>query len=282
MKHIYSAFTFIIFVILFFASAGPQSISRISSSQVTYEKVDKNTPPTPYEASYALPVFKLIGNTTQNQTIGGVTILCEVNSFQAVRKTTEEKEITTADPNKPGYDIYKITTTPYYDISPEQVVFTIKVVNNMDFPIEFNNVPVIFKMDGIGISLSPEFNTKWKSSIAAGGETTIFTIPGPTKGEIENAKTVILQIQNIPTTYDKENGKLKNFETFKWLFEIKKETITKQEQIEYSYTESPVYKETCTQCGSSGQVTKQMQCYKCSGNGKLEYRNYNANGAGDI
>lgn len=269
-----SAISLTVFALLFGASATQKPIERISSSNVAYEKVDKNTTPTPLVVNYTLPVFKLLGQTTQNQTIGGVTILCEVNSFQGVRKTTEEKEIVTADPNKPGYDIYRVTTTPFYETKPDQVVFNIKVVNNMDFPIEFNNVPVIFKMDGIGISLSPEFNTSWKSSIAAGGETTTFSIPGPTKEALENAKTVILQIQNVPTAYDKVNGKLQNFETFKWLFEIKKETITKNETKEYSYSETPIYKEICSKCRGGGKENYQSQCSKCIGTKKLEYIDY--------
>jgi|GEM_PF-567495 len=273
-QNLYSLMTLLLFAFLFWASATPKSVERIYSKKVTYEKVDKDTKSTPFETSYALPVFKLIGNTTQNQTVGGITILCEVNSFHAERKTKEEKELFFADPNKPGYDIYKVTKTPFFEISPSQVVFTIKIINNLDFPIELSNVPIIFKMDGIGVSISPEFNIKWKSSIAAGGETTIFSIPGPTKEELENAKNVILQIQNIPTVYDNVNGKLMNFETFKWLFEIAKEPVVKQETKEYSYIETPTYKETCSNCSGSGKIRQQEQCTKCQGTKQLKYTDY--------
>ena len=95
---------------------------------------------------------------------------------------------------------------------------------------------------------------------------------------ILGAQNIILQIQNIPTTYDKINGKLQNFETFKWMFEIKKETVNKSDKIEYSYQESPVYKELCSACGGSGQVTEQAKCSTCNGNGKLQYNKYNLSG----
>jgi hypothetical protein len=274
IRHIYSTLTFIAFAILFWASSTQQlAIQTLSQTSVTYEKVDRDTTSLPYNVSYTMPVFKLIGNTSQNQTINGITILCDVNLFQAIRTTTVEKEVATADPDKPGYDIYKLATKPSYTITPERVTFTIKIINNMDFPIELTNVPIIFKKDGISYTL-PEVKTKWNDAIAAGGETTTFSILGPTRAELESAKNVIVQIQNIPTSYDKENGKLKNYESFKWMFELQNQTISKIEKITYSYDESPVYKEPCTKCNGTGQVKQQTVCSKCKGTKQLKYTNY--------
>ncbi|HRH03909.1 MAG TPA: hypothetical protein PLN13_13605 [Bacteroidia bacterium] len=268
------SFVAIVVAVTVSSCAGTKPVERIYNNQTTYEKTSRENTTRAYNVSYNLPVIKMLGLTTQNQTIGGVTILCELNSFEALKTTYQEDSVVSADPSKPGYDIFRVGTKVKYTTSPERLIFTIKVINNLDFPIEFNKVPVIFKMDGVGVSLGNDFSTKWNSSIAAGGETTTFIIPGPTKGEIEIAKTAILQIQNIPTTYDKLNGNLQNFETFKWVFEISSQRITKKEVEEFTYEERPVYKETCSICGGSGKTTSTVQCSKCQGTKQLKYTNY--------
>jgi hypothetical protein len=273
-NHIYSALVFFAFAFLFLASSTEQQvIIPLSKTETVYEDIKRDTTSLPYTVSYSIPEFKLVGTTSQNQTINGITILCDVNLFEATRTTTVEKTVVTADPDKTDYDVYKVAKKPEYIVNPDNVTFTIKIINNLDFPIELNNVPIILKKDGISVSM-PDIKTKWNDAIAAGGETTTFNILGPSRAELENAKNVILQIQNIPTSYDKANGKLMNYETFKWIFELKNDTISKKDKITYSYEYVPVYKEVCTKCNGTGQVKEQITCSKCKGTKQLKYTNY--------
>ena len=43
MKHIYSILTFIVFALLYLASATTREVQRVSTTEVTYQKVNKKT-----------------------------------------------------------------------------------------------------------------------------------------------------------------------------------------------------------------------------------------------
>ncbi|HLG39994.1 MAG TPA: hypothetical protein VI461_10010, partial [Chitinophagaceae bacterium] len=187
MKHIYSILTFIVFALLYLASATTREVQRVSTTEVTYQKVNKKTEEEITTVSYELPIIRPMSHTNQNQSIGGITIICEATSFSPARNVKEEKKIFFADPDKPGYDIYEVALMPYYTVSPGRLYFNIKVINNLDFPLELNKIPLILNKDGVIIPLSQGSELKWTSGIVAGGNSKDYHLEGPAIGELYNA-----------------------------------------------------------------------------------------------
>jgi hypothetical protein len=263
---------------MFWASAGPKYVSRISSSEVTYEKVDRTTTPTPYETSYELPVLKAVEQTKQDQVKGGVMVSCEVTPFEATKNTKEEKEVVTADPNKPGYDIYKVGTKISYDVhntydQTDNIWFNIRIKNNQDRILKLKDVAIVMLIDGVAFNIPEEAKQEWVGGMLAKGFEKTQKIKGPKISGLSTDKIVYVSINDVPTEYSPAGEVLKK-ENFEWYYQVTRQKITKQEMVEYSYQENPVYKERCTTCSGSGKTSQQAQCSKCLGTKQLKYTDY--------
>ncbi len=276
-KHICSAMTLIVFAVFFSGCAFQMPIQRISSSNVSYEKVDRSATPTPYEASYELPVLKAVEKTKQDQIKGGVMVSCEITPFEATKIMNEEKEIVTADPNKPGYDIYKVGTRIGYDVSPDVIWFNIRIKNNQDRILKLKDVAIVMLIDGVAYNIPEDAKLEWVGGMLVKGFEKTQKIKGPRISGLGTDKVVYVSINDVPTVYS-PGGEILKKENFEWYYQVTRQQIKKQEMMQYSYQEQPVYRETCSKCGGSGQVPQQVQCSKCVGTGKLQYVNYDKNG----
>lgn len=272
-KHIFSAATFAVFALLFWASATQKPIERITTSNVLYEETDRNTKPTPYEITYELPVLKAVEQTKQDQVKGGVTISCEVTPFEAVKTMYEEKEIATADPIKPGYDIYKVGTKARYEVKPDDVWFNIRIKNNQDRILKLKDVAIVMLIDGVAYNIPDEAKQDWVGGMLVKGFEKTQRIRGPKISGLATDKIVYVSINDVPTAYNAA-GEVTKKENFEWYYQVTKQKVTKQEMIEYSYQEVPIHRETCSKCGGGGKEPYQSQCHKCLGTKQLKYTDY--------
>lgn len=272
-KHIFSAITLAAFALLFWASAAQKPIVRISSTDVLYEEVSRNTAPTPYEVTYEIPALKAVEQTKQDQVKGGVTVSCEVTPFEAVKTMYEEKETVTADPNKPGYDIFKVGTKARYEVKPDEVWFNIRIKNNQDRILKLKDVAIVMLVDGVAYNIPDEAKQDWVGGMLVKGFEKTQRIRGPKISGLATDKIVYVSVNDVPTAYNAA-GDVTKKENFEWYYQVAREKVKKQEVIEYSYQEVPVYKETCSKCGGSGKEPYKDQCHKCIGTGKLKYTDY--------
>jgi len=272
-KHLLSATTFAVFALMFWASATQKPIERIFSTNVLYEETSRNTTPTPYEVTYELPVLKALEQTKQDQVKGGVIVSCEVTPFEAVKTMYEEKEIATADPNKPGYDIYKVSAKARYEVKPDDVWFNIKIKNNQDRILKLKDVAIVLLIDGVAYNIPDEAKQDWVGGMLVKGFEKTQRIRGPKISGLATDKIVYVSINDVPTAYNAA-GEVTKKDNFEWYYQVTRQKVTKQEMIEYSYQEAPVYKETCSKCGGGGKQTNQLQCDKCFGTKQLRYTDY--------
>lgn len=263
-KHLFSATTVSVFALLFWASATQKPIERIHSTNKTYEQADRNTTPAPYEVTYELPVLKAVEQTKQDQVKGGVTVSCEVTPFEAVKTMYEEKEIATADPNKPGYDIYKVGTKARYEVKPGDVWFNIRIKNNQDRILKLKDVAIVMLVDGVAYNIPDEAKQDWVGGMLVKGFEKTQRIRGPKISGLATDKIVYVSINDVPTAYNAA-GEVTKKENFEWYYQVAREKVTKQEMTEYAYQEVPVYKERCSKCNGGGKEPHQIQCDKCYG-----------------
>ncbi|GAB4500442.1 MAG: hypothetical protein OHK0019_38860 [Saprospiraceae bacterium] len=269
-KHIFSVIALGVFALLFWASKTQKPIVPVSSSNVLYEETDRNTTPTPYEITYELPALKAVEQTKQDQVKGGVTVSCEVTPFEAVKTMYEEKEIVTADPNKPGYDIFKVHAKARYEVKPDDVWFNIRIKNNQDRILKLKDVAIVILVDGVAYNIPDEAKQEWVGGMLVKGFEKTQKIKGPKISGLATDKIVYVSINDVPTAYNAA-GEVTKKENFEWYYQVTREKVKKQEMIEYSYQEAPVYKETCNKCAGSGTVPEKIDCSKCYGTGKLQY-----------
>lgn len=272
-RHIFSVTTFLVFTLLFWASATQKPIERIAASNVVYEEMNRNTTPTPYEITYELPLLKAVEQTKQDQVKGGVMVSCEVTPFEAVKTIYEEKEIFTADPEKPGYDIYKVGARARYEVKPDDVWFNIRIRNNQDRILKLKDVAIVMLVDGVAYNIPEEAKQDWVGGMLVKGFEKTQRIRGPKISGLATDKIVYVSVNDVPTAYNAA-GEVTKKENFEWYYQVAREKVTRQEMMEYAYQEIPVYKERCNKCGGDGKEPQTIQCDKCLGTKQLRYTDY--------
>lgn len=231
----------------------------------TYIQVPKKTSKDTV-IEYMLPVIQPTGKTQQLQEKGGVTITAEIVPFTVMRGERMNKNITYADPNKNGYDIYEVSNVPYYTISPEKVMFKIRIRNNEQVPLKLSEIGFALIIDGIQFSFPKEELDDWNKGIILTGFDKEYTIYGPALNGLNTAKVVYLFLNGVPVSYDKA-GTVTKKSNFEWYFTCENQKVSTPEQIRYNYSEEPIYKEQCKSCNGRGYFEKQQTCGVCNGKG---------------
>ena len=260
---IYSALILFVFSILLIACMG---VRQISTTETTYADTHKQTENV--SVSYKLPVIKPTGKTTQSQSKGGVVITAEIVPFSANLGFNQNKQISYADPNQPGYDVYEISNTPYYTVTPNNIQFKIRIRNNEQVPLKLSEVGFALIIDGVQWSFPQGYLDDWNKGLILTGFDKEYTIRGPDLSGLYSAQVVYLFLNGVPTSYD-EAGNIKKKDNFEWYFECKTESLEKQEQKTYTYETSPVYKEKCAKCSGTGVDPTVYKCPSCNGKGSF-------------
>ena len=178
---------------------------------MTYEDIDRTTTPRVYETSYELPVLKAVEQTKQDQVKGGVTVSCEVSSFEAIKIVNEEKEIATADPNKKGYDIYKIGSKVKYEVAPEEIWFNIKIKNNQDRILKLKDVAIVLLIDGVAYNIPEDAKQEWVGGMLVKGFEKTQKIRGPKISGLGTDKIIYVSINDVPVSYNSATIEYDNF-----------------------------------------------------------------------
>lgn len=238
-------------------------------TKTTYVFQDTHRQPEDIQIKYYLPIIEPTSTTTQTQTNGGVAITTEIVPIEVTKHMEQKREITYADPDMPGYDIYEVTNIPSYQILSEgqnHLKFRIRIRNNEKVPLVLSQVGFLLAIDGINYSFPEGYIKDWKEGLIITGEEKTYTIVGPAIDGLINSKIVRLFINGVPVSYDGA-GRVTKKESFEWFFECKSQEVQKEERITYTYESSPVYKETCKKCSGTGIDPQRYKCSSCNGKG---------------
>jgi hypothetical protein len=240
------------------------TVQKYGETEKTYYEIKK--PDENISVSYRLPVINSTGKTTQLQTKGGVTISAEIVPFSAIRKIKQEKTVTYADPNMPGYDNFEITNTPYYLIAPENIQFRIRIRNNEQVPLRLSDVGFAIIIDGTQWSFPTGYLDDWNKGLILTGFEKEYTVTGPQLEGLYSAQVVYLFLNGVPVSYN-EAGNVTKKNNFEWYFECKAEAVQKDEQRTYTYEAAPIFQKKCEKCTGTGVDPQAYKCKYCGGKG---------------
>jgi hypothetical protein len=262
-RPLYSVPTLIAFALII----GCVSVQQLRKTDVTYAETNK--PPENITISYALPVIKATAKTTQMQTKGGVTITVEIVPFNATLGVKQVKTIGYADPKKSGYDVYEVSNTPTYSVTPENIQFNIRIKNNEAVPLKLSDVGFALIVDGTQWSFPTGYLDDWNKGLILTGFDKTYTIKGPQLQGLYAAQVVYLFLNGVPTSYD-EAGNVTKKNNFEWYFECKSEEVQKQEKKTYTYETSLIEKQRCAKCSGTGIDPTNYKCNYCNGTGQFK------------
>lgn len=268
MKHKYSTFTSVLitctivigFSALFVASSSVEPITRTQYAS-TERKPDSIT------LKYTVPAFDLTPQTQQVQTKGDITIIVTPQVFTASRMVNKSETIASSE--NPEFDKYQVKHHPYYEITPDRVMYDVRIKSNYNngSVLELSKVVLLLRIDDKAVALNDDkFKTQWISEMVPDGIEKTYYVPGPKLDEMHSSKLVGLEIQGVPVKVD-QAGNVSKREKFEWFFNVRSQDIIKKDAITYSYRTEPVYKEVCSQCRGIGYFTSTKTCTTCAGTG---------------
>lgn len=249
---------FLEFLILFLFSGCTPVVQRLSQTEIVYQEISIKSNE-PLNVSYDLPVVEPIEQTKQSVVKGNVTITCQIKPFKAEKKEEMTKNITYADPYKPGYDVYEIKKTPYYEVYPDRIWFSVTVKNNGERILKLKDVAIVLLVDGVAYKIPEEVLQEWVTGMLVKGFEKTYNIAGPFLSGLSNEKIIYLSINDVPISYT-DAGEIIRKENFEWYYKFSREKINKQENIIYSYEEQPILKEICTSCSGAGIIVNGRTC----------------------
>jgi hypothetical protein len=286
-KNLFSAFTLIVFAIMFWASATQEP--TVSYNTITkYSNVSDRKTAQDTIIRYTLPKFQLIDNTLQTQTKGGVTITCEIIPININKTITKNQKLFYRNPKKPDFDVIQTTNISGIEIKPEKVMFLITIKNNQNRVLKLRDCAMVVLMNNIQYSFpDPKVRMDWENTLVMSNFSTNVTIPGPSIRELDNPKSIEVFINDIPTKIDDAGNTIKR-ENFDWLFSCSSEEKTEKGTINYSYDETPVMTQQCQACSGRGSFSEIKLCPTCNGTGRYKgydgniHQCYNCQGSGKV
>jgi len=263
---------------LFIASSSVQPITRTQYASTT-KKSDS------MQLTYQIPYFEMANETKQLVTKGSITVSMEIQNFETNRLNKQTEKIAPSD--NAEFDKYEVRNEPYYDTSPNQVHFRMRIKNNSTRILKLREVALVFQVDGHQVSLNNEYTTKWLENMVIPSSEEDYDIPGPLLSTLKGNSTVGVFLYDVPISYDNAGNVLKK-ENFEWYFYQKERSETKKEVITYTYRTEPVYKEVCSQCNGVGYFVSTKTCTTCGGKGYTtdskgkSYKCFTCGGGGKI
>jgi len=259
-KKLIFAFTMIVIAALFCNCA---SVELFTFSDTKYKDIKK--PNENIKVSYALPVINMTGKSIQSQTKGGVTITVEVVPFEVKRMIHKSEPVVTYR-EQSGYDNFEIKNSPVYNVNPENITFKVRIRNNEQVPLRLSEIGVAIITDGTQWSFPSGYMDEWNKGMVMTGFEKDYYVKGPQLAGLASSQVVYIFLNGVPVSYD-EAGSITKKSNFEWYFDCKSTTITKDEQISYSYESKVIKSEQCAKCNGTGVDPQIYKCAGCNGTG---------------
>ena len=249
--------------------------------KTTYESVEKKSKMQTEQVKTA--TVSPLKETPQLQKEGSVSISAEIVRFSLNTATKSVKRLVASD--NVEFDKYEISERPAYTITPENIVFNIRVMNGGKRILKLRDVALMFQVDDDVISLKDEGYEDWVNGLILPGKQKSFEINGPSIKTLPDSCLVGIYLYDIPVSYDQAGTILKK-QNFEWFFQYSITQSPQQFRVNYDYSTVPVYKETCTLC--KGQGHSYIKCSGCGGTGKVKnkdgntVKHYRCSGTGSL
>lgn len=186
-----------------------------------------------YTVRYVLPKVNPVEGTTEVQDKNGVTIAVSTTPFAPLKTIRKDyRQLQTTFVMNEQYD-YQVTSTPVYRVTPDNVRFKVKVVNNLNQVLRLAGTLVRFNVNGHEVSLDPKLAgfENLTSAMLTPREQKEFDIIGPTTEELPGEATVGLMMYGVVTATD-EAGNAAKRNNFEWFYKVAKENIVKNDRYE--------------------------------------------------
>ena len=186
-----------------------------------------------YTVRYVLPKVNPVEGTTEVQDKNGVTIAVSTTPFAPLKTIRKDyRQLQTTFVMNEQYD-YQVTSTPVYRVTPDNVRFKVKVVNNLNQVLRLAGTLVRFNVNGHEVSLDPKLAgfENLTSAMLTPREQKEFDIIGPTTEELPGEVTVGLMMYGVVTATD-EAGNAAKRNNFEWFYKVAKENIVKNDRYE--------------------------------------------------
>lgn len=183
-----------------------------------------------FSVRYALPTVKPVEGTQEVQDKNGVTIAVSSTPFAPQKVIQKEyKQLPTTFVTNGQYD-YEVMTVPHYTVSPENVHFKIKVVNNLNQVLRLAGALVRFNVDGKEVALDPKTAgfESLTNAVLTPREQKDFEIAGPKAAELGNDTTVSLLLYGVVTATDEAGNPTKR-SNYEWFYKVGKSEVVRDE-----------------------------------------------------
>ena len=231
-----------------------------------------------------MPTVVPAPQTQQIQKKGDVTVNVEVTRFNANRIVQTTERVAPSD-NK-EFDNYEVENTPAYTVSPDRMLFNVRVKNDQARILKLADVAIVFVVDGVSVTIEGGDFKEWVTGLIIPGTEKDYSIKGPKTASLPKSSVVGMYIYDMPVKYDAA-GNVTKKDNYEWYFMYSVNQESVEEKITYTYRKEPVYKEVCSQCSGVGHFivtcktcagkgkvlnnkSEVVTCYKCAGNGKVK------------
>ena len=178
-----------------------------------------------------VPKFSPVKEGTETQEREGVVVQMAPPLFSVERATalscTEQATFMVTNDQY----LFEIRETPSYAVTPENIVFNVKVTNRTDQVLKLEGTVFKLIVDDKEITLDQEAYKTFTSGILTPQQQKQFAITGPAWSSLADNATVSFSVFGMPIAID-EAGNVAKRGNFDWTFSYKPETQAKDEQVQ--------------------------------------------------
>lgn len=229
--------------------------------------------PEPVQVSATVPVLEPV-QEQQRQEKGAVTILLEPVPFSATRNVRESKSVVRERyvDRKAGqvYDIYSVKHEPYYSVSPEAVMFKVRIINNHQRILRLEGTVVTFAVDGKDVAVPSSNYADLLQGILTPRSEKEFVLTGPRTDQLSDGSTIAVNLYDVVTRMD-QAGTITEKSNFEWYFKFGLQQKIWSETITYRYDKRAWQRVRCSTCQGSG-AGGLRSCSTCDGTGYVRYK----------
>jgi len=195
-------------------------------------------PPPPVTSTVRVPTFSYTEDASAVQKKGGVTIELIPASYDVTKQVKSEERdkpkpfmYVEPDPNRETFRWFDKVETPYYVPNPPNLLFAVKITNQMDGTLRMAGSIVTYQVDGRPLQVPLVRYAQFQSSIVPRRQTVETSIEGPPLDELkDDGGQVFVSIDDVITERDAAGNPTRRA-NFEWIFSYSMESITKTDQI---------------------------------------------------
>jgi len=179
---------------------------------------------------YGVPTLTPAENTSQDLEKHGIRISLLPYTFSATRKFRRQyKRLPTLFVVNDQYS-FERKEVPYYEVTPEQVKFKVKVYNNLGHVLRLAGTVISFQVAGKMVALDKSGYEDFLNGIILPRQEMEYEIVGPSINSLPDSCTIALLLYDIVTKTDAAGNPTERT-NFEWYYSYSKEIVTELETV---------------------------------------------------